>query len=73
MHYIIINFRDKSPHFSSPLLKEDMKTICNAELHIYTKEMEGCAFAPSTDQCSLHIYTKEMEGCAFAPSTDQCS
>jgi len=39
-----------SLHFcSSPLPKEDMKTICNAELHIYTKEMERCAFAPSTD------------------------
>jgi hypothetical protein len=29
-----------------------MKTVCNAELHIYTKEIERCAFAPSTDQCS---------------------
>lgn len=41
-----------SPHFSSSPLPKDMKTVYNAELHIYTKEMERCAFAPSTDQCS---------------------
>jgi hypothetical protein len=30
-----------------------MKTLCNAELHVYTKEMERCTFAPSTDKCSI--------------------